>query len=369
MYMPPYTTDTQKKAEIMFTPLPLKLNCGFARVGIRELTSKQNGQCISLQERKSKFRTCFSNLQIPDDFFSGDPKRFDKQCDKILEMFSKKWNTPVRESYEKTFSITNWGKLSTEKQKQHTLSCCNQCSKDYSQLQRAFPGKPVHNHLDSECSVSLSLPHIITNEKKEAQTVLTDLDNLWEQRHGHNLTRQLPKLAPHLHLTTKTTKIEKKRKDRNLKRKISKCISEQLGESATITVLAEAESMSAYSRKRLAMSFEKPETPSKRPKLHSPSLAKQTWDHEEAKNALKSHPQHIKINWSETACTLNIPGGNAGQILKEFAIKQGFNVNQLENRSTDSLPRLRMKKRNYLEEKFLHLHYQLRKQLKRKKES
>ncbi len=45
---------------------------------------------------------------------------------------------------------------------------------------------------------------------------------------------------------------------------------------------------------------------------------------------LQSHPTGETINWSQSAKQLHIPGKNAGQVLKEYAIEQGFNVLDME---------------------------------------
>ena len=109
-------------------------------------------------------------------------------------------------------------------------------------------------------------------------------------------------------------------------------------------MLAEGESIQAYQRKRLAMSFEKPIEP-KRPKSHSPSDGNQSWSHEEASKFLTSHPEEKRINWSESARTLGIPGRNAGQVLKEYATECGFDTLALEQKSTVTPVRIRRSKK------------------------
>lgn len=77
------------------------------------------------------------------------------------------------------------------------------------------------------------------------------------------------------------------------------------------------------------MSFE--QRPVKKAKSHSPSQENQIWNHEEALALLHAHPPNKKINWSETARNLHIPNKNAGQVLKEFAMQQGFNISAKRN--------------------------------------
>ena len=103
------------------------------------------------------------------------------------------------------------------------------------------------------------------------------------------------------------SRAEKKKKDRDQKQQIVKQISQHLKENTTMTLLVEAESTSSYRRKRLALCFEKPDQPSKKHKLHSPSDSNLTWDVDAAMSELKSFPEDKIINWSEMARKYNIP--------------------------------------------------------------
>lgn len=127
--------------------------------------------------------------------------------------------------------------------------------------------------------VNLTLPENVSisskREKQEARIVLGELNNAWENWYAHTLTSVIPSMVPQHNLVSKKTKIETKQRDRNIKKKISAHIAHQLGENATMTLLAEGESLSSYKRKRLSMSFE--EGPVKKPISHSPTLDNQTW--------------------------------------------------------------------------------------------
>ena len=279
-----------------FTPTPLKFNCGYARTAIRELTPKKTGRLgrnIDTNKRSSDFKQLFADISLPEGIFQTDCKgnsKFNKHCNSIFDMFSKKWNPIVKAEYEATFSIDNWKRLPVNDKKEHSLSFCSACSTNHTQLQKAFPGKPVFY---SEQSISLSLPvtpsHSKT-EKLEVRRVLGDLNRQWENRYGHSYSSVVTKLAPEANLTKKKTKLELKQQNRKTKRKIANHINQQLSENTTLTVLAEAESMQAYRRKRNAMSFEVPTTPNKNSNLHSPSDDKHTWSHEDATALLLSHP-------------------------------------------------------------------------------
>ena len=88
-------------------------------------------------------------------------------------------------------------------------------------------------------------------------------------------------------------------------------ISYHLKENTTMTILAEAESLSSYRRKRLALGFEQPDKPKKH-KSHSPSDSNLTWDVDTALSELETYPEDQSINWSSMA---NIPQKNGGQVL------------------------------------------------------
>ena len=110
----------------------------------------------------------------------------------------------------------------------------------------------------------------------------------------------------------------------------------------TISVLAEAESLASYGRKRLALSYERPISQSK-PKSHSPNVQSMTWDIPNAMRELENFPPNEKINWTAMASQHNVPSKNAGQVLKETAKKHGIDTSRLEHKM-DSTPRSRRHK-------------------------
>ena len=100
-------------------------------------------------------------------------------------------------------------------------------------------------------------------------------------------------MVPQHNLISKT-KVEAKRRDREVKKNISAHITHQLGENATMTLLAEGESLSSYKWKRSVMSSEK--GPVKKPKSHSPTLDKHIWSHDQAIALLHALSSGQKIN-------------------------------------------------------------------------
>ena len=131
-----------------FLPIPIKFNCGYARTAVRELTPKKTGKSgrkIDTNKRASDFKQLFCSFSLPEEIFLADHKgdsQFDRYCNSILDMFSKKWNPNIRADYEAFFSIDNWKRLPTNNKKEHSLSC-NACSINQIRFQQAFPWKPI----------------------------------------------------------------------------------------------------------------------------------------------------------------------------------------------------------------------------------
>jgi len=95
---------------------PTELNCGFARVAIKELTSPargRNSRAVDYSSRESKFKELFVSQTycIPKAFFDPNgykPSTFNRRCDQILDSFSKKWTKGYdKTTYLATFSIDN----------------------------------------------------------------------------------------------------------------------------------------------------------------------------------------------------------------------------------------------------------------------
>ena len=160
----------------------------------------------------------------------------------------------------------------------------------------------------------MSLPQHAT-ERDLTRNVLAELNPAWENRFSHTFTEALTKVVPEYQLVQKKGKNERKREQRSQKRKIVKEINDHFSKNTTITVLAEAESMASYSRKRLALSYEQPSTP-KRRKSHSPRETNMAWNIERAMTELENFPPNEKINWSAMARKYEIPQKNGGQVLK-----------------------------------------------------
>ena len=224
---------------------------------------------------------------------------------------------------------------------QHSLCCCPACYHEYESLQRAFPAKPVHVVLKTSI---VSLAAEKSSQKEVAQKVLRELNLQWSTQYNSTFTNALTKIKPELNLTERLSKTERKKKDRKQKRKIVNHINKQIGGNTTMCLLAEGESLSAYNRMRLSMSFEQTETPSKKHKSHSPREENITWDWEGAVESLRNFPEEEIVNWTGVARRCGGTTGNSGQVLKEVAMKCGIDIQKLEHKDP-SLPRIRSRNR------------------------
>ena len=233
------------------------------------------------------------------------------------------------------------GSLPDAMKRKHSLSNCRACYYNYESLQVAFPLQPVYV---APKSILASLTVEGSSQKEVAQKVLAELNLEWNEQYITTFTETLAKLVPELNLVERPSKEDKKRDDRKQKHKIVKHVTEQMGENATMYVLAESESLSAYSRKRLSMSFEKPDKSAKQPKSHSPKEENIEWDVKDAVEFLQTFPEGETINWTRVARQFGEVKGNAGQVLKEVAEKHGIDTQKLEHKAP-SLPRLHSRKR------------------------
>ncbi len=137
------------------------------------------------------------------------------------------------------------------------------------ELQKKFPAGPV---FEAPSCDTLSHPEgSKRSEKREVRAVLGELNARWETRYDHKITSVLPTMAPECNLARKQTRVESKRKDRQMKKKIATHVTEQMKENATPIHLAESESLATYSRKQYAISYEKTSKKNKN-LIHPPKI-------------------------------------------------------------------------------------------------
>lgn len=230
----------------------LEVNCGFARVAIRELTPKIHGrQSIDTQKRALEFRELFkdcSNYGIENSYFEQDKNdsMFNRDCSRILKVFKKRWNPKeARVEYEEAFSLAKWKALSTDKKQLHTLSKCKACLKDHCNKQMTFPQSPYYKEeivtINTQCLEALG-------QKQATPQALAEINTTFTKAFDSSFTDLLVKHSKEVQ--KKPTASEKKKKLRSIYRHCRDQENEALKRSAGISVLTEDESVRAYQRKR-----------------------------------------------------------------------------------------------------------------------
>ena len=126
-------------------------------------------------------------------------------------------------------------------------------------------------------------------ERDLARNVLSELNPAWENQFSRTFTEAITKVLPECELVQNKARVEKKRKHRAQKRKIVAHINAHCAQNATMSHLTEAESQASYSRKRLALSYERCTTPQRR-KSHSPNENNMAWDMNAAILELQNFP-------------------------------------------------------------------------------
>ena len=334
------------------------INCGYARVTIYENSPTQRGchgrKSIDSKQRAFNFRSQFSdcpNYGIPSDYFEPRGKdgssQFDRDCQKILNGFtSLKWpsNSKIdRETYLMKFSSTKWSELSTTEKAMHSMTQCSHCYDTSFEYQKTFPLKPF---FQPQCVPVVQIDRERLKRqgtKKFTSNVLAELNSVYVEETNVTFRDAILKQKS-LGLEKKKSQYERKKEKRDMQKKFTKQVNESFAERAAITMLTEGESKRKYHRKRLAQSFVTPNNQplSKKPKKHSPNFNNVEWDKENLEHTLQNWPSDSPINWSAIARDHGVPGGNAGQVVKEFANSLGLFTS--EGSTPRRKPRLRAKK-------------------------
>ena len=179
--------------------LALRLNCGFARVAVKEFSGIQRGlsrSSINHQKRKDEFQLLFADIEGYCDSH-GDVEfwaicgnsGWTRCCDFVLDCFGKRWNPnqSVRVEYCQTFSVTNWKALPLSKQKEHTMTQCSACANEYFELQNKFPGLPC---FESESIVTLNIPDASkVNDSTVTRNVMQELNSSFKSERNQSFKR------------------------------------------------------------------------------------------------------------------------------------------------------------------------------------
>ena len=322
----------------------LDFNCGFARTAVRQLTPKIHGTKIfDKQKRAEEFKQLFSacpEYGFPDSYFDDDSNAhgslFNRDCDKILKIWSKRWNpTESRQQYEQVFSIEKWKTLTN--QQAHTLAKCKACQVLHYNDQLAFPQGPYFEKpliiRSTEELQSLGTKHGTIKTLAEVNTAFSNIFNTTFTESVIQYGKQ--------GIQKKPTALERKKKRREIYRQCRDKENEALQRSTAIAVLTEDESIRAYQRKRKRQYFENtPSSKRAKTKSHSPNFDTVMWDKDKVLPDLQQHlPAPPSINWQQFAREHGVPGRNGGQVVKEFAKTSGIDTEMLDGKA--SAPRTR----------------------------
>ena len=142
------------------------MNCGFARVAIRQYSEVGRGKNFTKLhslEREQNFKDLFSPLPqygVESSIFEHTNNRestFDRYCKRINGGFMKwKRKREEKSEYLSTFSIDNCKKLSSVEKQRHTLGRCKECELSYTKQQQSFPG-PIYSPAHSLAQSAKSL--------------------------------------------------------------------------------------------------------------------------------------------------------------------------------------------------------------------
>ncbi len=255
-----------------------------------------------------------------------------------------RWNRKgkTRQHYLDVFSIETWKNLRDQEKSQHTLLTCHVCATLYKDTQEAFPLKPMYE-------VSPALEEIYTapgsSKKQEAKVTRKALEAInthHVKKFGKTIIQSAIQVCPEEKVQRKPTALEKKQTRRRILRQVRDRENECLRQRSFAVVFSENESLSSYNRKRKATYLESPQVP-KKARSHIPQLSQVSWDTQSVLRELQTLPDGSKVNWSEIARTHGVPGGNAGQTVKEFARQNGIDVSALDSHPTSC--RVRSQKR------------------------
>lgn len=162
-------------------------------------------------------------------------------------------------------------------------------------LQESFPIGPVYH-----TEPIVSFPPNSTCERKVMRLAMKELHENCMEHFGSSLPDLVAKHCKDVVLQKSKSKVQKKADQRSMNRQMRDCVSQQLSESAPLTLLAENGSFCSYQQKRLSQSFQKL-PPKKRARYETLSQENVDWDAEGALKYFRELPVGSKIVWSAVA--------------------------------------------------------------------
>jgi hypothetical protein len=273
---------------------------------------------------------------------------------------NEKYYKGYNKSHEKSrfvegFSLQSWEKLSHSEKSRHSLEDCKPCSfeNELSMLHTSF-GKDRQEAV-SLCHEMTNIlikksgqPKSIKGSRNVAKTIINAIKPVFEEKTGHNFTQII---AHSLNLTPKQKPEEKRKqatnKIRNSHEKTT--TSQREGDADLNYFLASGKSYREHDRDRFATGFvsseqcatevqgrlQKENQKIVKPKPHHGPFQSYEIDDKAVSEALSTLPDDRPINWTRLAKETNVTvkgktPGNAGQVLKQYAIYKGLHSNKME---------------------------------------
>ena len=357
--------------------------CGFAKVAAVEASKSarsavkkggNNGSPKSqhLNTRYEIFRDIFQDHAG----FAVDIGTFNKRFP-ALQATVNNW-TPKKklekEMFFNTFAVDQWLKLSPSKRREHCFTNCEGCYQSYSQDQALFPVRcprlkskakenpfvlvtGIMHTLNSRAEQTVPIPKAVDGAKE----ICNALNPALEKWSGVPLGQALTKVSE-ANVERKRSPEEKKKAHRDLLRKAKAKVEENWRETSVLRCLGNRQSYASRQRDRMASSFESRQAAKerrdlymlqvregkKKEKNHSGNLEKLA-GLDNLKLEVEGYTSGIQINWSALARNYNIRNKrgelakNGDQIVKDWLVSQGMDVNQFstEDKQREKQPRRR----------------------------
>lgn len=321
------------------------INCGFARVAVRELYAKHSRKQHAhkhlhrvVSEEYNTFFSLHAQMQLRESKYVG------VQIKKICQLFRKRWHPQQRlVEYTSRFAMQKWEKLPTCQKQQHSCTDCQACPLYFSKLTSSFPGgKKQDCKGKGLLKVEVTKPSIEMPQTKLAKTIghelVSKVSPQCEKLVGMPLSKVL-EMTPSAGVQQRKTSAEKKKESRKRLRDIKNTLESEMRKRDTDLVFLQRLSYKKYNAIRMAEAFETPDQATERvqcqtprPRTHGYAQGNLPCDTDQLLNEARTWSENEKVNWTKLADRYGITGGNRGQTIKEFLAKNEIPAAKLKQR-------------------------------------
>ena len=338
------------------------INCNFARAAVRALTQKHrksNKHVPDIDNVLKDFNEHFTKTTSLQTTSEIAQKRF---LD-VSKIFLRKWKgKESRQQYLKTFSMHAWQQLSDEEQQEHTLTDCEACKRQYSELTKAFPA--IHKHTCKH-KPHMSLTYTETPgktppKKSFIEQVTKELDTVCHSKFGASFGELLEQ-TPSTGLQKRLTSQQQLKAKRQILKEVKNSMEQNMESKATDMVMGARTSWKTFNKLRLTVGLEDKqktkERQQKRKSLESentPPAKKKVHGYTDEHIETLINADHLleeaktwsptkKINWSAIGANYGLTSPNRGQIVKEYLAQHDIPAAKTAERPHRLLRRAKMK--------------------------